>query len=214
MSEELVLVVKKEVIEAVGEFQKFTSDTMPYLEKIFTPGVAFFIPRSEAETDPNYKQIIPYVLIHDPIHNTYLSYRRGKKGAEKRLVGNISIGIGGHINSTDLSDTPKKLYNTAVQREIHEEVKMLTGYVDYIVGLLYDDSNAVGQVHLGIVHELILLPEIQSLPYVLPNEEEISELTFKSIEELKECRDDLEMWSQICLDNIKQIRRKSEQEKN
>ena len=59
--------------------------------------------------------------------------------------------MGGHINADDstLFDTP---YREAMFREVAEEVKLDTTYTERCIGLINDDSNAVGQVHLGIVH--------------------------------------------------------------
>ena len=82
-----------------------------------------FMPRDEAEQRPDYKQIIPYVILRrgDEVFVT----RRLSKGGEARLHGKISIGIGGHINPVDK----------------HGELSPC--------GFINDDSNAVGSVHLG-----------------------------------------------------------------
>jgi len=85
--EERVLVVERKVLEQVGEFEGLVFDVDRYLRKLFAPGVPRFMPRSQAEADPAYKQIIPYVIMaHD---GRYLSYVRGKRAGETRLVGNI-----------------------------------------------------------------------------------------------------------------------------
>ena len=71
-----------------------------------------FIPRPDAENDPGYKQIIPYVVLRrgDKIFMT----RRLKKGGEARLHGLMSIGVGGHINPVDdaAGCTPSALSTT------------------------------------------------------------------------------------------------------
>ena len=61
--------------------------------------VNFFMPRSEAETDPTFKQIIPYALLTHA--GRVLHYVRGKKAGEQRLVAKGSLGIGGHMNDHD-----------------------------------------------------------------------------------------------------------------
>ncbi|HBR08365.1 MAG TPA: hypothetical protein DD735_05640, partial [Clostridiales bacterium] len=58
-----------------------------------------FIPRPDAEQDPGYKQIIPYVALVRGDEAFLL--RRLKKGGEKRLHGMLSLGVGGHINPVD-----------------------------------------------------------------------------------------------------------------
>ena len=197
--EEQVLVIERKIIEEVGMFQGLAFDTDRYLSKIFVQGVPRFMPRSQAEHDPSYKQIIPYVImVHE---DKVLSYVRGRRAGETRLVGNRSIGIGGHINPTD--DMP--LFNTnffetylaAVEREVAEEVSVETKYSDHIVALLNDDSNEVGSVHLGIVHCWNLTE-----PNVAKREQMITQMIFGSPEELQEVRDTLETWSQKCLDGL------------
>jgi len=201
--EEQVLVVEKTVLEQAGLFQGLTFDVERYLRKLFVPGVPRFIPRPKAEADPAYKQLIPYVIM---AHNgKYLSYVRGKRAGETRLVGSRSIGIGGHINPIDneapLFDTDfRHMYLTAVEREVAEEVSLDTAHTDRIVALLYDQSNEVGSVHLGIVHFWKL-----DAPNVTKREQMITQMAFMTPDELHKVRDSLETWSQLCLDNLKSI---------
>ena len=206
--EEQVLVVERKVIEQVGMFQGLTLDVARYLHKLFAPGVLRFIPRSRAEADPAYKQLIPYVIMSND--GKYLTYVRGRRAGETRLVGNRSIGIGGHINPVDneipLFDTPfynKKMYTIAVEREVAEEVSVEANHTDStdsIVALLNDDSNEVGSVHLGIVHYWIL-----DAPKVSKREQMITQMAFMSPAELHQLRDTLETWSQLCLDNLEEM---------
>jgi|AntAceMinimDraft_16_1070373.scaffolds.fasta_scaffold63995_2 predicted NUDIX family phosphoesterase len=197
--EEHVLVIERKVLENVGMFQGLTFDVDKYIDSIFTAGVPRYMPRSQAEEDPNYKQIIPYVIM---THNEkYLSYVRGKRAGEKRLVGNRSIGIGGHINPTD--DMPlfcsdfRESYLGAVQREVEEEVCVETDYTNQVVALINDDSNEVGRVHLGIVHCWHL-----NSPKVRKKEQMITQMSFVSSTELQSVRESLETWSSLCLDGL------------
>src|SRR5262249_61314811 len=93
---ENVLVVRRELFDELGSFQGLNFESGKYLKAILSRGSNFFIPRSEAETNPAYKQIIPYALI--AFEKTVLHYVRGKKAVEQRLVAKGSIGIGGHID--------------------------------------------------------------------------------------------------------------------
>ncbi len=201
--EEQVLVLKREVFEQVGMFNGLKFDIGGYLERIFAPGALSFIPRSSAEKDPSYKQLIPYVIMAGG--GKYLSYVRGKRAGEKRLVGNRSIGIGGHINPIDdeapLFDADyRQMYSTAVGREVAEEVSVEAKYSDRIVALLNDESNEVGSVHLGIVHYWQL-----DSASVSRREQMITQLGFMSIDELNAERDSMETWSQICLDGLEEM---------
>ncbi len=196
--EEQVLVVERKVLEQAGMFQGLMLDVERYLRRLFAPGILYFLPRSQAEADPAYKQLIPYVIMSND--GKYLTYIRGKRAGETRLVGNRSIGIGGHINPGDnevpLFDTGfREMYLTAVEREVAEEVSVEAKHTDQIVALLNDDSNEVGSVHLGIVHHWIL-----DSPAVSKREQMITQMAFMIPAELQEVRDTLETWSQLCLE--------------
>ena len=206
--QEQVLVFERKVFEQAGSFHGLNFDVGPFLRKIFAPGVLSFMPRPQAEADPTYKQLIPYVIM---THNgKYLSYVRGKRAGETRLVGNRSIGIGGHINPIDnevpLFDTDfRQMYLTAVEREIAEEVSVEANYTDRIVALLNDDSNEVGQVHLGIVHYWTLDSE-----KIDKREQMITQMAFMTPEELQQQRDTLETWSSLCLDGLSEMAKSPE----
>ena len=206
--EEEVLVFERKVFERAGEFHGLKFDVGSYLRELFAPGVLRFMPRSQAEADADYKQLIPYVIMaHD---GKYLSYVRGKRAGETRLVEKRSIGIGGHINPID--DMPllnkdyrtdfREMYLEAVEREVAEEVTVKTGYTNRIVALLNDDSNEVGQVHLGIVHYWSL-----DSSEVEKREQMITQMTFMTIEQLQEVRDSMETWSSLCLDGLGEMSR-------
>jgi predicted NUDIX family phosphoesterase len=196
--EEQVLVVERKVLEQAGMFQGLVFDVQRYLDKLFVPGVPRFISRPKAEADPNYKQLIPYVIMS--CDGKYLSYVRGRRAGETRLTGLRSIGIGGHINPIDADNSSLfaylyENYLTAVQREVAEEVSVEAGHSDKIVALLNDDSTEVGSVHLGIVHHWIL-----DSPNVGRREQVITQMAFMSPAELREVKDSMETWSQLCLD--------------
>jgi len=90
-----------------------------------------------------------------------------------------------------------------VQREVEEEICVEAGHSDRIVALLNDDTNEVGQVHLGVVHCWVL-----EAPKVNKREQMITQMEFLSIDELRAVRDQMETWSQLCLDAMDQIREK------
>jgi predicted NUDIX family phosphoesterase len=120
--------------------------------------------RHELEADPSFKQIIPYTLYSTPSEEgmKYLAYRRTKVVGEQRLAGKCSVGFGGHIDIADIVirenntiDLNETLQDASV-RELEEELD--TGdhviTVDDIHGplfIIYDGSDEVGQVHLGLV---------------------------------------------------------------
>lgn len=197
--EEQVLVIQREVFDSVGAFHGLAFDVERYLDAFFIAGIPRFIPRQDAENDPNFKQLIPYVIMR--CGDKYLTYVRGTRAGESRLVGQRSIGIGGHINPVD--QTPlfdnnfRDTYLAAVEREVAEEVNVDTKHTDSVVALLNDDSNDVGKVHLGIVH----LWDLDS-PNVTKREQMITQMAFMTAAELGEVRDTMETWSSLCVEKL------------
>jgi predicted NUDIX family phosphoesterase len=197
---ENVLVIKRSLFDELGGFHGLNFEPEKYLKAILSRGSNFFIARPEAESNPAYKQIIPYALI--VFQNTVLHYVRGKKAGEQRLIAKGSIGVGGHMNETDesLFAMDEQAYRAGVEREVNEEIEIGTPFEDQIVALLNDDSTEVGRVHLGIVH-IFKLKE----PKVQKREAVITGLTFLTKEELMARRESLETWSQICLDSLDRL---------
>ena len=200
--EENVLVIKRELFDELGAFEGLNFEPRKYLDAILSRGNNFFLPRAQAEKDPSYKQIIPYVLLTHG--DDVLHYIRGKKAGEQRLVAKGSIGIGGHMNQEDELlfnyALDEGAYREGVEREVAEEIKIETKFEDRIVALLNDDSNEVGQVHLGIVHIFRL-----AAPKVEKREAMITSLAFLPKAELLARREALETWSQICLDSLDRL---------
>jgi predicted NUDIX family phosphoesterase len=197
VADENVLVFPRSLFERLGVFQGFSADVDRYLTAILEKKNNSFQPRSQAETNPDFKQIIPYVVVTDG--KSVLHYVRGKKAGEQRLVSKGSIGIGGHINDEDhsLFAVGLQAFQEAVRREVCEELNIQGSFDAKPVGLINDDSTEVGRVHFGIVHVLFRTPE-----KVKKNEQVITQVEFVPIEELKARREQMESWSQLCLDNL------------
>lgn len=198
--DENVLVIRRSLFDQLGSFQGLNFEPAKYLNMLLSRGNNSFFPRAQAENDPTYKQIIPYVLL--AFKNKVLYYVRGKKAGEQRLVAKGSIGIGGHMNETDesLFALDEQAYRTGVEREVNEEIKTDTQFEDRIVALLNDDTTEVGQVHLGIVHIFHLADQ-----KVEKREAMITNLSFLTRAELMARRESLESWSQICVDSLDRL---------
>ncbi|PYJ74032.1 MAG: hypothetical protein DME72_04265 [Verrucomicrobia bacterium] len=188
--DENVLVVRRSLLDQLGNFHGLNFEPENYLAALLSRGNNFFFPRVQAENDPTYKQIIPYVL---------LAFEN--KG-EQRLVAKGSIGIGGHMNETDesLFALDEQAYRAGVEREVNEEIKIDTQFEDRIVALLNDDTTEVGRVHLGIVHVFDLAQQ-----KVEKREAMITNLAFLTRAELMARRESLESWSQICVDSLDRL---------
>lgn len=197
---ENVLVVRRSLFDKLGSFQGLQFEPQPYLDAMLARGNNYFLARASAENDPTHKQIIPYAIL--ACGDRVLHYVRGKKAGEQRLVAKGSIGIGGHMNDEDesLFAWDEQAYRAGVEREVNEEVLIETPFQDRIVALLNDDTTEVGSVHLGVVH-VFRLQE----PKVQKREAMITNLAFLSKAELLERRENLETWSQICVDHVDRL---------
>ncbi len=193
---EQVLVVPRSLLEEIGMFQGVKGEGVDAaLEKLLDPANHFFMDRAEAEEDPSHKQLIPYCIFK--FGDQLLHYTRGKSGGENRLHAKISVGVGGHINPVDTGEgrTGAAAYFAAVEREIEEELDLPGGYQQHIIALLNDDSNAVGQVHLGVVH-LVELADGNAIA----REDALADLAFSPIADLNgPLFERLESWSQHCV---------------
>jgi predicted NUDIX family phosphoesterase len=154
---------------------------------------ARFIDRPLAEDDPTLKQIIPYSLLCSG--ERIFRYQRTRAGSEKRLHGLYSVGVGGHINPVDADQTGMDIVRAAALREIAEEFVCRPSLPAGLPGLINDDSNPVGRVHLGVVFRYELLDESIS-----PNEpENFADFGLASATELSSTLDQYETWSQIAI---------------
>jgi len=190
-SDERVLVIPTDRFRAAGYFQGFRPADEDFRAAILDPKAFSFRPRSEVETDPNFKQLIPYVVLAcggDVFH-----YRRGSSGGEKRLAAKRSVGIGGHISEADAAGEGD-LYRNGMQRELAEEIALGTPFTERLLGFINDDSSFVGSVHLGVVHLFQL-----TAPLATPLEDAIAEPGFAPPAELLAMRDEFETWSQFVL---------------
>lgn len=197
---EEVLVVPRALLEEIGMFHGIhpvTPDDAG-LARLLDPANHFFMDRAAAEMDPTHKQLIPYCVFRHG--DAILHYTRGKAGGESRLHAQRSVGVGGHINPVDTGGGKKgrDAYHAAVTREIDEELAIAGRHEHRIIALLNDDTNPVGEVHLGVVH----LVELESAD-VTSREDALAHLGFASLGELAgPMFDSLETWSQHCIRHL------------
>jgi predicted NUDIX family phosphoesterase len=193
--QEDVLVVPRSLLERAGIFQGFCGDTAAYLPLLLDPRHTSWRPRASVEEDPSFKQLIPYcVLSWRAADGTprYFSYTRGGGQSEARLRSKRSVGIGGHIASTDGEHGDDVSYESGMRRELDEEVAIGGAWTSRCVGLINDDATPVGIVHILELER----PEVAS------RESELVECGFDTLEKLLADRERFETWSQIALDAI------------
>jgi len=202
--DEQILCFKRELLRAHPDLAKTFYDAslwhqiLAHLESM---------PRSAAEHDYTYKQLVVYTLINH--EKDFLTYQRTPKTDEARLREKCSIGIGGHVNIQDtnqlsLFGADDERWNDflleAVWREVNEEVQIHGTIVQApkLICFINDDSNDVGQVHFGVVW-LVRLAE----PNVTKRGERgIGKLSFRGLPSLSSMGDRLESWSQLLVDYL------------
>lgn len=186
---ELVLGVPRvRILGATGWRGVLSGDVSSYLDIISAAGE--FRPRPEAEGDPSWKQIIPYLLLRD--RGRIFLMRRTTAGGDARLHERWSIGVGGHLGPEDDS------IEAGLMREFREEL-----VADWVpeprpLGLLNDDSTPVGQVHLGVVFEAESAGRAVSV-----RETDKLSGTFVEPAEVMRGYEHLESWSQLLFDLVR-----------
>ena len=205
--EERVMVVSRSDMFSLGIWHGLkTEDVNKYINIISKKHR--FIPRSEAENNPSWQQIIPY-LIFENSGKYFVMQRRGDH-SDKRLANKFSIGIGGHINLKDVkgSKGDKGVKGVSIMhwasREFEEEVDYAGKYKAEILGLINDDTNDVGLVHVGLV--IKILGESNNIS--IRDEHKLGNL--ESLPNVGLHYRHMETWSQIVYDFLKGKRDTSE----
>jgi predicted NUDIX family phosphoesterase len=144
-------------------------------------------PRSEAEVDPSWKQLIPYLVLRD--RGRLFLMRRTRAGGDARLHERWTIGIGGHLNPGDGG------LDGGLRREFGEEIVADWILEPRLLGLLNDESDPVGAVHLGVVYEA----EAAGRPVAVRETHKL-EGAFVAPREVLRVYDRLETWSQLVYD--------------
>jgi predicted NUDIX family phosphoesterase len=147
-------------------------------------------PRDEAEEDPTWKQVIPYLLLRDG--GQLFLMRRTSAGGDARLHERWSIGVGGHLGPADRS------VEDGLRREFEEELVADWSPELQPLGLLNDDRTPVGQVHLGIVFEA----DAGGRPVAVRETHKLSG-RFVETDEVLAGYEHLETWSQLLFDFVR-----------
>ncbi len=149
----------------------------------------FFMRRGDAEEDPTHKQVIPYLVLRDG--ERWFLMRRTRAGGDARLHDRWSIGVGGHLNPGD-GDV-----HGGLRREWGEEL-VADFEPEYApVGLLNDDTTAVGSVHVGFVY----VADSGGRPVAIRETDKL-EGAFADTLEVAAVREDLETWSRLVFDAL------------
>lgn len=196
-TQERVLCIPAQLVGDIGIEEGFTVGYHNNLLLSFLKAGNYkFVDRDKAEEDCSLKQIIPYILV--VANKTILRYVRGKAEGEVRLHGRRTVGVGGHINSSDsLNGQGGGLpaFLNCMTRELNEELGLSEiSLPAYPVGYINDNTTPVGKVHLGVVYALhdaavdLRRCTLQQPEWIPTNKIGIF--------------DEYEVWSQHCLQHI------------
>ena len=186
--DELVLVVPREsIVPGEGWLGIRTDGMAAALDTVAREGR--FVRRGDAEEDPAFKQVIPYLVLRDG--DAWFLMRRTTGGGDARLHDLWSLGVGGHLNPGD-GDIVGGL-----RREWAEEIEAAFVPEFTPMGLLNDDTTPVGQVHVGFVYAA----DAAGRPVAI---RETHKLTgrFATAGEVEAVRDGLETWSRLVFDAL------------
>jgi predicted NUDIX family phosphoesterase len=192
---EQVLVVRREDMFPDGAWHGFVTDDLDRHQRIIRER-HFFKRRSDVEEDPNFQQIIPYVVFKHG--DRYLLTHRLRASSEKRLRKQYSLGVGGHINPGDLSGGDPIL--DGLKREWAEEVIYRGRFDARLLGLLNEESSPVSKVHLGVV----FLVEGDS-PDIEIRETKKLAGNLLTLDEMRIYFLDMESWSQLVYERLRTI---------
>ncbi len=168
----------------------------------------FFVERDYAERTPALKQVIPYAVV--VCGGKVLLLKRLNSGGEARLHGKLSVGVGGHINPIDQVGNHdaaqpgvfRDLLAAGSHRELNEEL-WIKGSTDIRrFGVINDDSNPVGAVHVGVLQIVSVegSVEIRELDQL-----EGQWMTPSELHQLSEGDHNIETWSRMVLDSLSEI---------
>ncbi|HEX3625004.1 MAG TPA: phosphoesterase [Verrucomicrobiae bacterium] len=203
MGKEKVLCFETSLFQRLGVFQGMSLEIEKYMAALTNRSNVQYLDRAQAEHNRRYKQIIPYALIL--CGDKILRYRRGKRGAESRLHGLYSVGVGGHILEQEIWPFSRGLgYREAMRRRLMEELDIdVTN--EKAVAVINDDSTDVGCVHFGVVHVVRVADESLAHwrcgvvhPEFIPVNEAVNDAF------------SYESWSHFCLMNLDGLLSKAE----
>lgn len=186
---EQVLVVESKRVDEQLVSSGFVPANLEDLSSVLSG--SFYQPRPLAEGDPSFRQIIPYVVVHQK--GALFTMERLHTQSETRLHRKLSCGVGGHINPVDESNGVCTVLQAAA-REITEEVE-IEGFNSnrlIFLGFICDNSTPVSRDHLGCLFVY------EALGNVLVKEKQKMQGSFISLTQLKTATA-LESWTQLIL---------------
>lgn len=169
--------------------------------------------------DRDFRQLLPYTVLvcNVDCQDYLLTYQRGQGVGESRLAGNASVGFGGHVDLADVVSNDKSEINIqatlrdAALRELTEELRFVGQDANFIRdsareypgGILFDNSNDVGKLHVGLVAFYCLPAALNPLSLQVEcAEEELTMIGWKTPEELLATDLNAESWTRLIAEGL------------
>lgn len=196
-----ILVQPNEIIFEHGAWQGFLlGDWGEYFVQLSEQSPQW-MPREEAEENPEYQQIIPWCVFrhgHD-----YLILQKPQEGPHTRLYGKNSIGFGGHVLQTELEEFGD--LNTWVINRFHNEMAYQGNLTATVIGVVNDNTDDLGKKHFGLVYLLEGdTDQIQSHKGLALGLNKLTDLTLDDMQYM-------DRWSQMVVRQLKDIERLSQE---
>ncbi len=178
-------------------FQKFKGKAQDAIRKLMARGK--FLLRAAVEEDMSFQQVIPYVLVcNDDASKFFVTLRIA---GEKRLLGSLSLGIGGHLNPCDkgfMCDGFSTFMN-GMRREEDEETNISEVAMDVHepYGTVRDLKSSTPD-HVGIVY----LHYVYDTANLDVREKDTLEPLWMTKEELVKNYEKFESWAQLIIEDM------------
>lgn len=206
-AKEDVLAFPSKWLERQGlSFQGIQKQGKKLIDRLREARVVEHVDRVVAEDNPDFKQILTYVMVRRD--DEILSFRRGNYSrAADFLKGSRCIGFGGHVTRQDfdLFNLKDLGISQNAMRELSEELDLPAselralqrGVGLHLIGVLNDDSSEVGRKHIAFVFQFTVpTPELWNSPR--RGEKAITQLRWVKLAQLGGLHE-FEYWSQLCL---------------
>ncbi|WNJ95375.1 hypothetical protein RND59_14795 [Vibrio ruber] len=165
--------------------------------------------RRDAEKSYDHIQLISSFLI--TCSNDVLTHIRSGKAPEARLKGEKSILLGGHVAYNEVggfvADINYELFEKPklLERELHEEVDIISKHKTVYKGCLYDSSRDVSSQHLSLIHHVVL----SNKNLVIKEKGYHRNLEWLHIDKLADSVNDYENWSVEIIKNFSKVLKKN-----
>ena len=185
--QELVMGMPSYVVFANGQWQgllmgEYVDDLREIIEHH-----ADWRPRDEAEQDASWQQIVPFGVFR--VGDKYAELKRGTEGSHSRLYQKYTLGVGGHVIDKEYEQS--KSLEMWIEQKFHEEMHYDGQITVDFLGIINDNSDAIGKHHLGIVYLLTgNVEEFKAKKHTESRMVKLSEITSEDLEFL-------DRWSQM-----------------